>query len=561
MQSFIRALKNRWDWLALVILMLVSRAYLLSVYDVELSNDGFDAVNLLTVLQTPGLAVSNEGITRLVLHPLYTILLYALRLITPASFDFYLVARLFSTLFAGVAILLLFEFARRAFGQIAAWSAALFLVFAPTFLWESITILSSALFLALYIAVWLALWQARYRLAAFLAFLSAITRTEGVVLVALVFILLCARDVRARKFRRGDWLVCLALALAVPLTIIGSSWLATGNPLQFIGAQSISTLWLRFMAPGDFWTRASFFITRYPALIPEPMVWLGVAGAISALIGHRIRGAVLLLLTAVLFLIFFEMLVWLNYTTLETRFLMYPGFALIVFSAVALADARQFAVRFSRLGANVALAALVVALCGLSYQQGDAGMRFVYNMHASQREVADELARIVPPHQPTNVMIYGGVAGALDFFAQQRGMQLELIYFRFAPDDQPEQYIVDHQIRFIVYPVGNAFAKAKYPYLARFETQTHNGVTFQPLTQFATSLDNQLYSIWAIARNERMSQSPNHRISIPPSANAARSRATFFPTDTFAGNRPSTLSMACPGRAPFTPMNACATRN
>jgi len=58
---------------------------------------------------------------------------------------------------------------QRAFGEIAAWCAALFLAFAPSFLWESIAILSSTLFLAFYLAVLLALWQARYRRAMLLA--------------------------------------------------------------------------------------------------------------------------------------------------------------------------------------------------------------------------------------------------------------------------------------------------------------------------------------------------------------------------------------------------------
>jgi hypothetical protein len=120
-------------------------------------------------------------------------------------------------------------------------------------------------------------------------------------------------------------------------------------------------------------------------------------------------------------------------------------------------------------------------------------------MMASQREVADELAHIVPLNQRTNLMVYTGNAGALDLFARQRGMQFTFTDFRFAPDDDPEQFLIDRKIQFVIYPVGNAFAKAKYPYLARFETQTQGAVTFQPLTQFATPTDNQLYSIWAVS--------------------------------------------------------------
>jgi hypothetical protein len=505
MQSVSRAHKPQWEWLVLFWIALVPRLYLLRVFDIELSNDGFDSVNTLTTFQIQGIAaIPTEGITRFVLHPLYMLLLYALKITMPTSIDFYIVARLFSTLVACIAILLLFEFVRRAFGDYVAWVAALLLVFAPSFLWESTAILSSTLFLTLYLAVLLTLAQSRYGWAALFAFLSAITRAEGTVLIALVFIALIARDVRARRFHLNDWLVCGALALAVPLTILGSSWFATGNPLEFLRAQSIASIWLRFLASPDLLKRASFFITQYPALFPAPIVWLGMAGAVIALIGHRHRVTALLFAASALYLLFFETLVWFNYTTLEVRFLIYPGLPLLIFAGVALADARGIAIKRSRVGGEITVGVIVIVLFVMSYQQGDAGIRFVYNMHATQREVADELARLVPPNQQTNVVIYGGVAGALDFFARQRGLQLAFTYFRFAPDDDPEQFLLDRKIQFIIYPVGNAFAKAKYPYLARFETQAHGPVTFQPLTQFSTSLDNQLYSIWAIVPNEPM---------------------------------------------------------
>lgn len=499
-QSLARWIKQNWRWIVLLFAALVPRLYLLRVFDIELSNDGFDAVNTLTLFQRQGIAaIPTEGMTRFVLHPLYMLLLYALKIATPASVDFYVVARLFSTLIACIAMLLLFEFARRAFGEYVAWVAALLLAFAPSFLWESAAILSSTLFLTLYLAVFLALAQSRYRWAALFAFLSAITRAEGTVLIALVFTAFILRSVSERILRRDDWLCLFAFALAVPLTILGSSWLATGNPLEFLGAQSIASIWLRFLAPGDFLKRASFFITQYPALFPSPIVWLGIAGAVIALIWHRQRATALLFATSALYLLFFEALVWLNYTTLEVRFLMYPGLPLLIFAGVALAHARGIAIKLSRVGGEAVIGVVVIALLVMSYQQGVAGMRFVYNMHASQREVVDELSRLVPPNQRTNVMIYGGIAGALDLFARQHGLQLAFIYFRFAPDDQPEQFLIDRKIQFIVYPVGNAFATAKYPYLARFEAQSHGAVTFQPLTQFSTSTDNQLYSIWTVS--------------------------------------------------------------
>lgn len=494
---------SHWEWIPLFVVAFATRLYLLRVYEVELSNDGFDAVNMITTWQTQGIvAVSNEGITRLVLHPFYSVLLYALRICIPASIDFYLAARLLSTLISCIAIIILFEWTRRAFGGTAAWIAALFLTFAPSFLWESISILSSALFLALYLATLGALIQSRYRQAIFLAFLSAITRTEGVVLIALVLLALGWRDIRVRKIGLADWLVCIAFALAVPLTIVGSSWLATGNPLAFVGAQSIATIWLRFMAPGDFAKHAAFFITQYPALLPSPMVWLGVIGAIAALIWQRTRATVLLWATSALYLLFFETLVWFDYTTLETRFLMYPGLPLIVFAGLILSMITEHAPRNTHHGFRVAysaiLALVVVALLVASSQQAEAGLRFIYNSQASMRQMADELAQIFPKNQRVNALAYGGTSGALDMFARKRNIDLAFTEFRFAPDDNPERYIIENKIQYVIYPVGNVFAKAKYPYLAQFDEQTHNGVTFTPISQFATTTDNQLYSIWSV---------------------------------------------------------------
>ncbi len=502
-------LRRYWRWLVLVLIALVPRLYLLRVYAVELSQDGFEAVKTLTILQTQGAgAIPRDLIDRFILHPSYMLLLYALRVVTPASIDFYFAARLLSTLIACVAVVILFQFTRRAFGEIAAWTAALLLAFAPTFLWESISILSSTLFLALYIAVLFALLESRYRLAALLALLAALTRYEGVVLMALVFLALFVRDRRAHQFARMDWLVTVALALAFPLTLVVTGALATGTPLEFMGAQSMASVWLRFLAPGDFVKRAAFFITQYPALFPVAVVWLGILGALLALVFRRTRATALLIATSALYLVFFEVLVWFNYTTLETRFLMYPGLPLLVFTGTALADVclelirlagqdsrrRRFATRILTAG----IPAMVSALCVISYQQSIPGLQYIYNMMASQSEVADALVHFVPANQPTHLLSYTGNAGALALYGRQRGLELTFTDFRFAPDDNPEQFVIDNQIQFVVYPVGNAFAKAKYPYLARFETQTHNGVTFQPLTQFATTLDDQLYSIWRV---------------------------------------------------------------
>lgn len=492
-------LLSRWRWIALAAITLAVRLYLLNHFDVELSQDGFEAVRTLEIWQTHGTAaLPRELLDRALLHPLYMLVLGALRLITPAFLDFYILARFLSTIFACIAVILLFEFTRRAFGDIAAWCAALFLSFAPSFLWESVAILSSTLFLAFYVAVLFALLQSRYRLAAFLSFLSALVRYEGIVLMAAMLGALLVRDWRARQFRRDDWLVGIGCAMAFPLTLVAGSLLATGNPFQFIGAQSMASIWLRFLAPGDFFKRAAFFITQYPALLPAAMVWLGVAGLIVALIGHRTRGVGLLLLISALYLIFFETLVFLNYTTLETRFLMYPGLPLLVFAGITLGEAYRVTVRFSARGATIVTVMIVLALCAQSYQQGDLGMRFVYNSQASMRQMANEITAIFPANQRVNVLAYGGTAGALDWFARQHSIELAFTEFRFAPDDNPEQYIIDNKIQYVIYPVGNAFAKAKYPYLAKFEEQSQRGVTFHPLTQFATSTDNQLYSIWSV---------------------------------------------------------------
>lgn len=497
MQSFTRAIKNYWRWMALLVVTLAPRLYLLRVFDIELSQDGFEAVRTLTIWQTQGLgAIPRELVDRFILHPLYMLVLVILRVLTPASIDFYFVARLASSLIACVAVIVMFELVRCAYGNIAGWAAAILLAFAPTFLWESVAILSSTTFLALYLAVLFAILLSRYRLAALFALLASLVRYEGVVLFALTFGALLIRDWRARKFQRGDWLACSALTFAFPLTLAIVGLAATGNALQFVGAQSMASIWLRVFAPGDFWNRGAFFITRYRDILPTAVI--GVLGGILTLLRSRNRATGLFIATLILYVVFFEILVFLNYTTLELRFLMYPGLPLLIFSCYAFAFLWSGISDYSRIAANIALVATIVGFAWIGYRDGTNGMVYLYNSYASQREVADELAQIIPANQHTNLLAYTGVAGALDYFARQRELDLTFNDFRFAPDETPERYITEHAMRFVIYPDGNAFAKAKFPYLAQFETQAHNGVTFQPLTQFATSLDNQLYSIWSV---------------------------------------------------------------
>lgn len=85
MPTLIRAFKRYWEWLILIAITLATRLYLLRVYDVELSQDGFDAVRTLTIWQTQGAgAVPRDLIDRFILHPLYMLLLAVLRVVTPA---------------------------------------------------------------------------------------------------------------------------------------------------------------------------------------------------------------------------------------------------------------------------------------------------------------------------------------------------------------------------------------------------------------------------------------------------------------------------------------------
>jgi len=483
----------------LILITLLPRLWLLHEFDVELSNDGFDAIKTLVIARSEGLAaVPRSLVERFVLHPLYMALLFALRLLTPPAVDFYVVARLFSTAMACAAVLVMFRLVRHAFGERSAWYASVLLAFAPTFLWESAAIISSTLFLILYLSVVYALALQRYRLAACLAFFSALTRYEGVVLLGLVLLALSVRDAHSRRLDIKTWLVCLGLAVCAPLVILGASWVMVGNPLGFFGAQSMAGIWLRVIAPGTSVQRGAFFVTRYADLLPLPVVVLGAAGIVLALWRHRKRPLWLLLALLALYLLFFEVLVLLDYTTLEVRFLMYPGLPLLVLAGVVLSEAWEWLLRlvaqkpFSEVVIGGVLAVLVV----MSYRQGTAGMRWTYNGYASQREVVDQLLEFIPPKRPTNVLVYGGTAGALDYFARQENLDLSLYWFRFASEDEPEQFLLDEGISFLIYPANNPFAESKYPYLAQAGAQTRGPVKFEPLTQFETSLDHQAYVIW-----------------------------------------------------------------
>jgi hypothetical protein len=497
-----------WRWSLLALVTLAPRLVLLAHYNVELSEDGYSAVSTLRVIQEQGLtAVPLDLINRFLLHPLYMLLLSALRILTPASADLFLAARILSVISACAVAILVFEFTRRAFGEFAAWLAALLLMFVPTALYEGISILSATLFLALYLAVLLALLSERYRLAALLAFLAAITRYEGVVLVALVCLALFQRDLTQRRLHKRDWLVTLSLALAFPLTLILVGMLTSGNPLGAIAANSMAAVWLRTLAPAEFYRRALFFLTGYPRLLPDLLVWIALAGALMVVIWHRQRATWMLLLVSALYVVFYETLVWFDLTTLEERFLIYSALPFLIFGAAGLGDAWRFLVqRLPTSRARSALAGLVlvtvmVVILVQSYRRADAGMQWLYNNHASQSEVVDQLLRFIPAGQPTSITIYAGFAGPLDYFARQRHLDLVFNFFRFIPPDHPEQSLLDLGVQYVLYPVDNPFAKAKYPYLDRLEQQTHGPVIFVPLAQFTTALNGQLYTLWSVSRS------------------------------------------------------------
>lgn len=539
----------RWSLLALA--TLAPRLALLAHYNVELSEDGYSAVSTLRVIQEQGLAaVPLDLIDRFLLHPLYMLLLSALRILTPSSADFFLAARLVSVISACAVAILIFELSRRAFDELAAWLAVLLLMFVPTALYEGISILSSTLFLALYVAVLLALLKGRYRLAALLAFLAAITRYEGAVLVALVCLLLLHRDLKQRRLHQRDWLVTLALAGAFPLTLILVGVLTSGNPLGAIAANSMAAVWLRTLAPAEFSRRALFFLTGYPRLLPDLLVWIALAGALIVVIWHRQRATGMLLLASALYVVFYETLVWFDLTTLEERFLIYSALPFLIFGAAGLADAWRFLAHAApptprriptaakslrpespaetappayparpmpgqersplrRLPtswprsalAGLALVTVLAVILVQCYRRADAGMQWLYNNHASQSEVVDHLLRFILPDQPTRITIYAGFAGPLDFFARQRHLDLVFNFFRFIPPDHPEQYLLDLGVQYVLYPVDNPFAKAKYPYLDHLEQQTHGPVTFVPLAQFTTTLNGQLYTLWSVSRS------------------------------------------------------------
>jgi len=258
-----------WRWSLLVLVALAPRLYLLTRYPVELSEDGFAAVKTLSILQTQGLAaVPTNLVDRFLLHPLYMLLLGALRLVVPSSADFFTPARLLSVLTSVVAVVLMFECVRRCYGELAGWIAALLLNFVPTFLWESISIISSALFLLLYLAVWLTLLNERYRIAALSAFFAATCRYEGLVLIALVAIALLVRDVRRRRFATWDWLAVVGSACGFAGGLVLVGWLWAGNALEPLAANSMAAVWLRTLAPADWLQRALYFLTGYPRLFP-----------------------------------------------------------------------------------------------------------------------------------------------------------------------------------------------------------------------------------------------------------------------------------------------------
>jgi hypothetical protein len=298
----------------------------------------------------------------------------------------------------------------------------------------------------------------------------------------------------------------------------------------------MAAVWLRTLAPADWPQRALYFITGYPRLFPVALIWIGIAGATLALVRHRGRATALLLLTFALYVLFYETLVWFDLTTLEERFLLYPALPFLPFAGLGIAEAHRFvvslggrlwlarrgvsdlpadrtepsaagSVRYNRSGpaagvaAGLALVAILTAFSNDSWRRANAGMLWIHCNHASQQEVADQLVTVIPAAQPTRIVLYAGTSNVLDYFARQRDLDLFMSFFRFIPEDEAEQFLLDAGIQYVLFPRGNGFAKMKYPYLERFERQTHAGVTFVPVVQFTTALNGQEYALWACRRH------------------------------------------------------------
>jgi hypothetical protein len=107
---------------------------------------------------------------------------------------------------------------------------------------------------------------------------------------------------------------------------------------------------------------------------------------------------------------------------------------------------------------------------------------------------------VLPPAGTAKIVVYAGTSNVLNHFARQSGLDLSMSFFRFIPEDEAEQFLLDTGTQYVLYPQGNGFARRKYPYLERFERQTHAGVTFVPVIQFTTALNGQNHTLWACQR-------------------------------------------------------------
>ncbi|HKE12756.1 MAG TPA: glycosyltransferase family 39 protein [Myxococcota bacterium] len=120
-------------------------------------------------------------------HPLYSLVTLGMQLVAPLPNDGYASAAALVSIVAGVAsVLLLYLFARTAYGRAAAWPAALALAVHPYAVRFSGDVQSDGLYLALFLGAVLALWVAlRDRAAALagwagaLSGLAYLTRPEG----------------------------------------------------------------------------------------------------------------------------------------------------------------------------------------------------------------------------------------------------------------------------------------------------------------------------------------------------------------------------------------------
>lgn len=496
--------------LLLFVISLGIRFFFMFAFPIEINHDGF-----VLSKEVEHLALTGSHLSGVPKYILPTLLLLTLRVLFPVSIDTFIIGGVLSAVTSSLAVVIIYLIGRDMFDRLSGVIGAAFLSVSPHFLLESSSTSSAPIFCLLYVlTLWLT-FRHRYRLASVCAALSMLSRYEGLTLFVFVFIALAFQSRQtANPLPRSIFSFHAGMFGCSVAIIVMCSYLITGNPLAFLDEQSFPALQLSVFWPGNFVYHMYIFFRFDMALTPI-IAFLGLIGMIERVLNSRGQNECLLIVMFVIFTFFYAGLLFLNKVNIEWRYLTYPGVVLYIFggyllsswigrmtsqsepSAHPLHDGKMWALRFP------AIAIIVIIPLLISFRQGYQDCNRLYEHLVAQDEVADHLARVSARNKKIRVVVYASDVDTFMPYARQKGLVLDYLGWEYLPEDSPETFVLENDFDYLIYPVHNGWARARFPYLSIASGQIdRNGVKFVAVDQFTTQVGGLEYIIWSVSPSE-----------------------------------------------------------